>query len=279
MRLVTVLRPDLHPVRVDPGQIDQVILNLAVNARDAMPHGGAFTLETSEVERESTNGEIPPGRYILLTVSDTGTGMTPEVQARIFEPFFTTKSQAKERAWACRSWMASSNKAGATSRSTARRAGAPRSKSTCRRSMSPQRRRHRAPLPSRLGAARRSCWSKMSTRASHHRPGAGKSRLPGVASSEWRGGLALGGKCREKIHLLMTDVVMPGMSGRDLADALRARDPGLKVLFQSGYTADVVVRHDVLHAEMAFLQKPFRRGPGQKGSGGLGSAAVGAWPR
>jgi two-component system, cell cycle sensor histidine kinase and response regulator CckA len=111
VRLVTVLRPDLHPVRVDPGQIDQVILNLAVNARNAMVNGGTLTLETSEIQGESTDGEVPPGRYILLTVSDTGIGMMPELQAHIFEPFFTTDT-VEEPGWACRSSTVSSNKAG-----------------------------------------------------------------------------------------------------------------------------------------------------------------------
>jgi two-component system, cell cycle sensor histidine kinase and response regulator CckA len=106
VRLVTVLAPDLTPVRADPGKITQVIMNLAVNARDAMPKGGTLTLETRDVELAEADVEAQPGRYALLAVTDTGCGMTPEVQAHLFEPFFTTKTEGKgtgawlgSRAW------------------------------------------------------------------------------------------------------------------------------------------------------------------------------------
>jgi two-component system, cell cycle sensor histidine kinase and response regulator CckA len=95
VRLVTVLAPDLTPVRADPGKITQVIMNLAVNARDAMPKGGTLTLETRDVELAEADVEAQPGRYALLAVTDTGCGMTPEVQSHLFEPFFTTKTEGK----------------------------------------------------------------------------------------------------------------------------------------------------------------------------------------
>ena len=95
VRLVTQLEPRLRPVKVDPGQIAQVIVNLAVNARDAMPRGGTLTLETRNVDGGTSETGVRPGRHVLLTVTDTGCGMSPEVQARAFEPFFTTKGEGK----------------------------------------------------------------------------------------------------------------------------------------------------------------------------------------
>jgi two-component system, cell cycle sensor histidine kinase and response regulator CckA len=93
VRLITILQPGLNRVLADPGQIDQIIMNLAVNGRDAMPKGGRLTLQTRDLELDArTQSRLQPGRYVLLAVTDTGCGMTPEVQARIFEPFFTTKS-------------------------------------------------------------------------------------------------------------------------------------------------------------------------------------------
>ena len=93
VRLVTVLAPHLRPVRADPGKITQVIMNLAVNARDAMPKGGTLTLKTRDVELAASDAEAQSGRYALVAVTDTGRGMTPEVQAHLFEPFFTTKGE------------------------------------------------------------------------------------------------------------------------------------------------------------------------------------------
>jgi len=258
VRLVTVLRPDLHPVRVDPGQIDQVILNLAVNARNAMAHGGTLTLETSEVEGESTDGEVPPGTYILLTVSDTGTGMMPELQAHIFEPFFTTTSTGEGTGLGLSVVDGIVKQSGGyITVDTAPGRGTT----------------FKIYLPTVDGPL------AVSAQNAPSKPGGGSEtvlltedeepvrvitalmletlgyRVLQAANGEEA--LLLAEECREKIDLLMTDVVMPGMSGRSLADALRAHDPGLKVLFHSGYTADAVVRRGVVQAEMAFLQKPF----------------------
>ena len=260
VRLMTVLRPDLHPVRVDPGQIDQVILNLAVNARDAMPRGGALTLETSEVERESTMGKSAPGKYILLTVSDTGTGMTPEIQARIFEPFFTTKITGKGTG------LGLSVADGIVKQSGGHIAveSAP-GRGTTFKIYLPAVDAEPPAAPAQSAPSKRVGGSETILLAEDEQRVRAMTaitleslgyRVLQAASGEEA--MRLAEEAREKIDLLMTDVVMPGMNGRDLADALRARDPGLKVLFQSGYTGDVVVRHDSLHAEKAFLQKPYR---------------------
>jgi CheY-like chemotaxis protein len=247
-------------VRVDPGQLCQVILNLAVNARDAMPRGGTLTLETSEVERESTDGEVPSGRYILLTVSDTGTGMTPEIQARIFEPFFTTKSTGKGTGLGLSVADGIVKQSGghitfdsAPGRGTTFKIYLPAVDDKC----------PAAPLQSvlseRVGGSETILLAEDEQRVRAMTAMTLETlgyRVLQAASGEEA--MRLAEEAREKIDLLMTDVVMPGMSGRELADVLRARDPDLKVLFQSGYTGDVVLRHDNLHAEEAFLQKPYR---------------------
>jgi len=155
----------LHRVKVDAGQMEQVIMNLAMNARDAMPHGGKLTLETANVtfRPESVGGyvDLPPGEYVMLAVSDTGTGMSEAVKARVFEPFFPPKALARRPAWACPPVTASSNKPAVTSAFTPSWARARRSRFICRKS----RRRRRIPLRACTRRACRagrkpSCWSR-----------------------------------------------------------------------------------------------------------------------
>ena len=268
IQLITNLQSGLSPVRADPGQLDQVILNLALNARDAMPRGGILQLETRELELDRLpTGQFPPeappgGHYVRLAVSDTGTGMTPEVQARIFEPFFTTKAEGQGTGLGLSVVQGIVQQSGGHLEVVS--------------------------WPGRgttfsiyLPAVRGLAVSNAASSASRPVPGRGETVLVAededtvravtaqllrvlgyrvLQASSGTEALHLAETSREKIHLLLADVVMPGLSGRQLADTLTARDPGLKVLFQSGYTDDAVVRCGINQAEVAFLQKPFTVG-------------------
>ncbi len=260
VRLLTVLRTDLRPVRVDPGQIDQVILNLAVNARDAMPHGGTLTLETSEVEREPAHGEVPQSGYIVLAVSDTGTGITPEVQAHIFEPFFTTKGAGEGTG------LGLSVVDGIVKQSGGHIAvDSTPGRGTTFRIYLPAVDEPLDELPTVHTAQSKPVGgSETVLLTEDEEPVRAVTALMletlgyrVLQAGSGEEALLLAEERPEEIDLLMTDVVMPGMSGRGLADALRARTPKLKVLFHSGYAADAVVRRGVVQAEMSFLQKPF----------------------
>jgi len=259
----TALAPDLGPVRADPVQLQQVLLNLAVNARDAMSQGGMLILETRNVEvgpdHPASQGLVNPGNYVLLAVTDAGVGMDEETKARIFEPFFTTKKSGEGTGLGLATvygivrqsggfiWVYSEPNRGTTFKiylplaesaavSTARPATArasPRGSETI------------------LLVEDEELVRKLARRVLEGHgysvmvAGSGKAALELVEGSEGR------------LDLLVTDVVMPGMSGRQLAEELRARQSLLKVLYVSGYTDDAIVRHGVLEQDVAFLQKPF----------------------
>jgi two-component system cell cycle sensor histidine kinase/response regulator CckA len=258
VRLATVLQPGLRPVRVDPSQIDQVILNLAVNARDAMPRGGTLTLETRDVELEATDARARPGPHVLLRISDTGSGMTPEVQARIFDPFFTTKGEGNGTGLGLAVVHGIVEQSGGYID-----VGSVPGVGTTFKIYLPT--AEGAPEKPTEAVARKPVNGMETILLAEDEEAVRQitSRILAVfgyrvlEASSGEEAMRLADTSRDKIHLLLTDVVMPGMSGRELADALRARDPDLKVLFQSGYTDDAVVRHGVVQAEVAFLHKPF----------------------
>jgi two-component system cell cycle sensor histidine kinase/response regulator CckA len=261
VRVVLSLRTDLARVLVDRGQVEQVVMNLAVNARDAMPGGGTLTLETANVELDEsyarTHLNVLPGPYVMLTVSDTGTGMTPEVQARLFEPFFTTKEPGKGTGLGMATVYGIVRRSGGSidvysevGRGTSFKIYFPRAKgaeivveppATVARPIGTQ-----TILVVEDEDGLRELAKRLLTRQ-------GYTVLVAAHADE-----ALGlFEANPSIDVLLTDVVMPGASGPELTKRLIERRPGLKVVYMSGYTEDAIVHHGVLKAGIAFLNKPF----------------------
>ncbi len=264
IRLATELAPDLGSIKVDPGQMEQVIMNLAVNARDAMPQGGKLTIETENVdlERPMPNGPVTvaPGRYVVLSVRDTGQGMDADIQARIFEPFFTTKEPGKGTGLGLSTVYGIAKQSGGyifvssqPGRGTTFRLYLPRAQEAAEL--------FEPGDPS--GASTQGSGTlllaedEVGVRALVRRilEGNGYTILEASNGAE---ALELYERCNGSIDLLITDVVMPGgMSGRQLADRLLAKRSTLKVLYVSGYTDEAIGRHGVLEKGVEFLKKPF----------------------
>jgi PAS domain S-box-containing protein len=261
------LASNLGAVKVDPAQIGQVILNLAVNARDAMPEGGRLTIETDNVvlQQNEITGHLSlqPGNYVLLAVTDTGVGMSRAVQARIFEPFFTTKEQGKGTG------LGLATVFGIVKQSEGN--------IQCY-SQEGQGTTFKIYFPRIAGVA------ESSTRQDQcDKMPAGTETVLVVEDDplvrelttdtlKWQGysvlnavngqkALDLVEEYQQEIHLLLTDMVMPKMNGRVLAKRLIELRPGMKVIFVSGYTDDTMIHHGVFDSEVAFLTKPF--GPAQ----------------
>ena len=261
--LETALAPQLGAVRVDTGQIEQVLVNLAVNARDAMPQGGRLAIETGNVEVDGTRAPpaatVPAGRYVLLQVSDNGVGMDALVQAHVFEPFFTTKPRGKGTGLGLATVYGIVRQSGGhiTVESTVGQGAMfriylPRVEAP----LDPTSR----PTPVAAPAAGtetilvaederlvRVLAQKVLERAGYR-------VLVGAGGAD---AMALAERHDGPIHLLLTDVVMPEMNGRELARRLTAVRPGVRVLYMSGYADEAVAQHGVLDPGTAFLQKPF----------------------
>ena len=263
----TVLHPRLGNVRADPGKLEQVIVNLAVNARDAMPDGGRLTIETRNVELDESyaaeHPSVKPGRYIMLAVTDTGVGMDDETKARIFEPFFTTKARGKGtglglatvygivRQTGGHIWPYSEPGQGTTMRVYLPRVDEPADPIERPGDLAPEvLRGNETILLVEDEAPVRSVTRQLLERNGY----------TVLEAADGPAALALvnGGSGERHVDLLLTDVIMPGMSGRELANQLKARRPDLRVLFMSGYTDDAVVRHGMLEPGLAYLEKPFR---------------------
>jgi two-component system, cell cycle sensor histidine kinase and response regulator CckA len=253
----------LGRVKVDPGQVQQIIMNLAVNARDAMPNGGQLTIETRNVDLDEDytrlHSDVRPGGYVMLVVSDTGIGMDSDVRTRIFEPFFTTKEPGRGTGLGLATVYGivkqsgghinvySEPRHGTTFKVFLPRVDEPLSN---------------AGLHPVMPKALRGTETVLLVEdedtvrlLSRH-----ILQLYGYTVIEARGpeeAIAKAKAHEGTIHLLLTDVVMPGGGGRHVAEQIGASRPGVKVLFVSGYTDDAVVRYGILHAEAAFLQKPF----------------------
>jgi PAS domain S-box-containing protein len=260
-----VIQPagDLGEVRADVGQIEQVIMNLIVNAKDAMPSGGKLTIETANVELDESYArshlDVKPGPYVMFSVSDTGMGMTPEVRDRIFEPFFTTKEKGKGTGLGLSTvygivkqskghiWVYSVQGRGTTFKIYLSRVDEP------------------------LEEIRKEVLKKELPRGNETilvvedeeevRKLAGKilERQGYRVLETFNGDDALVAceRSRSPIHLMLADVVMPGMSGSELAKLLKPLYPEIKILYMSGYTDDAIVRHGVLKKGVNYIQKPF----------------------
>jgi PAS domain S-box-containing protein len=256
------LASDVGNVRTDPGQLQQVIMNLVVNARDAMPTGGKLLIETDNADLTEQYAElhqpVTPGRYVMLAVSDTGTGMTAETRARIFEPFFTTKEKGRGTGLGLSTvygivkqsggyiWVYSEPGRGTTFKiylprvdAPAEPVAAPREAGTLAGTETILLAEDDAMLrPLTKGLLERLGYTVLEAENAHQ----------ALAATRAHGG---------PIHLLVADVVMPGPSGRDLARRLTESRPDTKVLYVSGYTDDAIVQHGMLEPGLNFLQKPF----------------------
>ncbi|TLY54232.1 MAG: response regulator [Gemmatimonadetes bacterium] len=263
VELVTSLDPTAGAVNADPGQLEQVLLNLAVNARDAMPGGGRLSIETTRLalheEHLERRHRLPPGDYACLVVTDTGVGMDEATQAHLFEPFFTTKEVGKGTGLGLATvygivkqsggyiWVYSEPRRGTTVKVYLPRVpGASEAPAPA-----PPARAARGGNETVLlveDAAPVRALARRSLEACGYRV---------LDASDGPSALELSARHAAGIDLLVTDVVMPGMSGRELAERLAPQRPEMKVLYTSGYTDDAMVRQGVLNAGVAFLQKPF----------------------
>jgi nitrogen-specific signal transduction histidine kinase len=254
--------PGLCPVRVDPTQIEQVLMNLVVNARDAMPRGGKLTIETENVELDaefaSTHLGVTPGPHVMLAVTDTGEGIDKETQARIFEPFFTTKEKGKGTG------LGLSTAFGIVKQSngTIWVYSEPGKGATFKVYLPSTREIPALVPPSTASFELRGTETVLLVEDEDQvrALAANILRRYGYRVIEARMGREAIARAMDEpgpVDLLLTDVVMPEIGGPLLAEKLVALRPSLRVLFMSGYTDDAVVRHGMLDAGAAFLQKPF----------------------
>jgi CheY-like chemotaxis protein len=261
--LISVPAPGLGRVLADPGQIEQVIMNLVVNARDAMPTGGQLTIETGNVELDSDHARhhlgVRPGPHVMLAVSDTGIGMDQATQARIFEPFFTTKEVGKGTGLGLSTVFGIAQQSGGSvwvysepGEGTTFKVYFPRVEADLDVARPP------SSVPATLRGSETILLVEDQEQVRAVAAGILQRNGYQVLVAQNAGdALLLAEKHRGGIHLLLTDVVMPQISGVELARRIALSRPDLKVLFMSGYTDDSIVRHGVLDRRMAFLQKPF----------------------
>jgi two-component system cell cycle sensor histidine kinase/response regulator CckA len=261
--LTTALAPGLGSVKADPGQIEQVIVNLAVNARDAMPQGGKITIATANVDLDQSYAqahlEVKPGSYALLAVSDTGHGMDEATQARIFEPFFTTKGPGKGTGLGLATVYGIIKQSGGSIEVQSE----PGQGATFKIYLPLVEGRTASAKPALgLRSAPKGSESILLVEdedavrafASHALQSWGYRVLEASRGDE---AIRVCQQHPGPIHLVVSDVIMPEMGGRQLVERLRTLRPSIEVLYISGYTDDAVVHHGILVAETAFLQKPF----------------------
>ncbi|MGB9628235.1 MAG: GAF domain-containing protein, partial [Thermodesulfobacteriota bacterium] len=263
IELRTILSEDIGRIEADPGQIEQVIMNLAVNARDAMPYGGKFTIETANVDLDEEYAkrhmDVKAGKYVMLSVSDTGIGMTKEVQERIFEPFFTTKGVGKGTGLGLSTvygivkqsggniWVYSEPGKGTTFKIYLPRVEKPSEEIRAKEEAKGLPHGNETILLVEDDEKVRGVAQKILLKQ-------------GYDVIEARGGdeaIEICKGIKRPIHLVLTDVVMPGMSGRELIERIKEVCKDFKVLYMSGYTDNVILHHGILEEGIAFIQKPF----------------------
>ena len=263
IELITRLGPGIAHVKADPGQLEQVIMNLAVNARDAMPEGGQLTIETADATLDEefcrTHPPTHPGRYVMLALIDTGIGMSPEILSHVFEPFFTTKEKGRGTGLG----LATVYGIVKQSEGYVWVESAPGGGSSFRIYLPPVDEPMQTTEP-RVGGAATDAGSETILLVEDEPVVRELARrileMNGYTVLEAGDVVEARRLCDTHagpIHLLLTDVVMPVMSGRGLADALSGLRPDMRVLYMSGYTDDAIVRHGVLLKGVSFLQKPF----------------------
>ena len=263
IELVAVLHPSLMPVKADPGQIEQVLMNLAINSRDAMPQGGKLTMETSNVivtPDQARDLDLEAGRYVMLKVTDTGTGMDSATLPHIFEPFFSTKPMGKGTGLGLAMVYGIVKQSGGSIYAESES-------------------RHGASFRIYLPAAEEAAKIPAMDRVGQKGTAGGKETilvaedepdlreltrifLEGygykvLEASNAEQAIRIAETFTDTIHLLLTDVIMPGMSGRLLAEKILSKRPQTRVVYMTGYTDDMVVQHRVLEPGVKLLQKPF----------------------
>jgi PAS domain S-box-containing protein len=253
----------LAPVKADAGQIEQVIMNLVINARDVMPKGGKLAIETANVELDesyaATHAEVTPGKYVMLALSDSGCGMDAETQSHIFEPFFTTKERVKGTGLGLSTVYGIVQQCGGhvsvyseVGQGTMFKVYFPRIKEP----VQPVIQASAESVPAAGTETILLVEDEQGVRSLVQKA-LEVNGYTVLAAGEPVEAQVLAAQHAGTIHLLLTDVIMPGLNGKGLADRLHALRPDMRVLFISGFTADVIAQHGILDNGLAFLAKPF----------------------
>jgi signal transduction histidine kinase len=263
IEIAQVLAPDVGKVHIDPSQLANSLLNMAINSRDAMPDGGKLLFETSNVVLDeayaAANPDIAPGRYVLLAVSDTGSGMSQAVQDKVFEPFFTTKEVGKGSGLGMSMVYGFVKQSGGHIKIYSEQGHG----TTIKLYLPPARGQVEvespAPAPPQRGSEVVLVVEDDALVRNYVTAQLASLGYQTISAADSRAALALVDK-GEKFDLLFTDVIMPGgMNGRQLADEVAKRRPGMKVLYTSGYTENAIVHHGRLDEGVLLLAKPYRK--------------------